>query len=155
MQSNAARALVAILAVAAIVVGFVILGDDDDDSTDEPTTAEVATTAEAPEPKPDSKPASNQGGGSPPPEESAPTIVVKDGSPEGGVAELSFQKGDPVGFVVESDVAEEVHIHGYDIEQQIPAGGRTEFDFPAQIEGIFEVELHGTGTLIAELIVNP
>ena len=37
----------------------------------------------------------------------------------------------------------------------MPAGGTVSFDFPAEIEGIFEVELEGRGEQIAELRVNP
>ena len=35
------------------------------------------------------------------------------------------------------------------------AGGTVEFDFPADIEGVFEVELESSATQIAELTVNP
>jgi hypothetical protein len=84
-----------------------------------------------------------------------PTIVVKGGEPVGGVAELEFDAGDEVRFKVESDVADEVHVHGYDISEEVPAGGTVSFDFPADIEGIFEVELEERVEQIAELRVNP
>lgn len=155
MQSNTARALVALLGVAAIVVGFIVLEGDDDEPNDEQTTAEVVTT-EATGETTDTKPREkSDGGGSAPAKESAPTVQVEGGEPRGGVAELSYEKGEPIDFVVESDAADEIHVHGYDIEQPVEAGGRTRFKFPAELEGIFEVELHGTGTLIAELVVNP
>ena len=54
-----------------------------------------------------------------------------------------------------SDIAEEVHVHGYDREAAIPAGGRAKLRFPATIDGRFEIELHGSGQQIAELTVNP
>jgi plastocyanin len=84
-----------------------------------------------------------------------PTVVVRDGEPVGGIAELEYDAGDEVRFEVESDVADEVHVHGYDLMQDMPAGGSVSFDFPAEIEGIFEVELEGRGEQIAELRVNP
>lgn len=84
------------------------------------------------------------------------TVVVKNGEPVGGVAELEFDAGEEVRFKVEGDEGEEIHVHGYDLSEEIPKGGGTvEFDFPAEIEGIVEVELEAKGTQIAELRVNP
>jgi hypothetical protein len=84
-----------------------------------------------------------------------PTIVVRGGEPVGGVEELEYDAGDEIRFEVSSDVADEVHVHGYDLMQDVAAGGTASFDFPAEIEGIFEVELEGRGEQIAELRVNP
>ena len=55
----------------------------------------------------------------------------------------------------DSDVADEVHMHGYDIEKDVKAGGSVTFDFPATIEGIFEAELEGRKEQIARTEVNP
>lgn len=84
-----------------------------------------------------------------------PTIVVRHGEPVGGVEELEYDSGDQIRFEVSSDVAEEIHVHGYDLMQDVAAGGVASFDFPAEIEGIFDVELEGSGEQIAELRVNP
>ncbi len=84
-----------------------------------------------------------------------PTVTIRNGEPVGGVAELEYSAGEDVRFEVTSDVADEVHVHGYDLLEQVPAGGTVSFDFPAEIEGIFEVELEGRRTQIAELTVNP
>ena len=84
-----------------------------------------------------------------------PTVVVRGGEPVGGVAELEYTAGEEVRFEVTSDVADEIHVHGYDLLEEVPAGGTASFDFPAEIEGIFEVELEGRGVQIAELRVNP
>jgi hypothetical protein len=92
------------------------------------------------------------GGGS---SAASPTVVVKNGEPVGGVQELEFSAGERVRFNVKSDVADEIHVHGYDLMQDVPAGGEISFDFPAEIEGIFEVELEGRKEQIAELRVNP
>jgi hypothetical protein len=84
-----------------------------------------------------------------------PTIVVKNGEPVGGVEELEYSAGDQIRFEVDSDVADEIHVHGYDLMKDVPAGGTVSFSFPAEIEGIFEVELEGRKEQIAELRVNP
>ncbi|MBK5220343.1 MAG: hypothetical protein JJE35_11240 [Thermoleophilia bacterium] len=89
-------------------------------------------------------------------EAAVPTIEVRNGEPVGGIQELEFSAGEEIRFKVEGDEAEEIHVHGYDLMKDIPAGGGSvEFAFPAEIEGIFEAELEGQGVQIAELRVNP
>jgi plastocyanin len=85
----------------------------------------------------------------------ATTIVIKNGEPVGGVQELEYNAGDQIEFSVDSDVADEIHVHGYDLMKDVPAGGSVSFSFPAEIEGIFEVELEELGEQIAEIRVNP
>jgi hypothetical protein len=83
------------------------------------------------------------------------TIEVKNGKPVGGIARLTYDKGEEVRFQVGSDVSDEVHVHGYDIIKDVKAGGSVRFDFPATIEGVFEAELEGRKEQILELTVNP
>jgi hypothetical protein len=83
------------------------------------------------------------------------TIVIKDGKPVGGIAQLTYNKGEDVRLKVDSDVSDEVHMHGYDIAKDVKAGGSVEFDFPATIEGVFEAELEKRNEQILELTVNP
>jgi hypothetical protein len=135
MQSRRMGALVAVIAVIAAVLLFVVLRDDEGggESTVAETTTADTTTAES----------------------EVATIVVEDGQPVGGVAELEFTKGEAIRFVVESDVDEEVHLHGYDIGKDVSAGGTVQFDVPATIEGVFEVELEQSVVPLAEITVNP
>ncbi len=83
------------------------------------------------------------------------TIVVKQGEPVGGVAEIAVNEGEEVRFKVDSDVSDEVHMHGYDIMKDVEAGGSVTFEFPATIEGVFEAELEGRKEQILQLTVNP
>ena len=159
MQSRWARIGILAGAVVVIVLLFVVLGGDgSDDSgtqaliTEEPTGGSVAgagaggageTPAEPPsEPEPE-------------PEPEDPTIVIRGGEPVDGVAELDYTKGDQARFRVRSDVADEVHVHGYEIIKNVDAGGSVKFDFSADIDGLFEVELEGSHLQIAELRVQP
>jgi hypothetical protein len=84
-----------------------------------------------------------------------PTIVIKNGKPVGGIKELTYNTGERIHFVVDSDVSDEVHMHGYDIMKDVEAGGSVSFDFPATLEGVFEAELEGRKEQILELTVNP
>lgn len=84
-----------------------------------------------------------------------PTIVVRDGEPVGGIQTLEFDAGEEIRFRVSSDAAEEIHVHGYEISKDVPAGGTIELDFPAELEGIYEAELEELGVQIVELRINP
>lgn len=135
---------VAILFALAAIAGLVACGSDDDGTTGatrEATTEERTASDEAE--------ATTQG------DQAVETIVVRDGKPVGGVRQLEFDAGEQVRFSVRSNTADEVHVHGYDVTERLPAGKAVPISFPAEIEGIFEVELHGSGMQIAELRVNP
>ena len=134
----------AALVVAALALILLSGGDDDDDSTPagrstQPTLSQEPT-ASVPAPKP--TPAVR-------------TIRVVGGEPKGGPADISVNKDDTVRFKVESDTADEVHVHGYDVAKDVEAGGSVSFSFEADIEGVFEIELEETHTPIAELTVEP
>ena len=81
--------------------------------------------------------------------------MVEGGEPAGGVQELTFTEGDEIRFRVESDVADEVHLHGYDVSEDVEAGGTAEFDVPATLTGVFEVELEQRVVPLAEITVEP
>jgi uncharacterized protein with LGFP repeats len=86
-----------------------------------------------------------------------PTIVVnQQGEPVGGIADLTYKKGDRIHFKVQVPFEEEVHLHGYDVMKEVPKGGGTVvYDLPAELEGVFEAELEGRGEQIVELKVEP
>jgi hypothetical protein len=81
-------------------------------------------------------------------------IHVVDGKPQGGVQKITVKKGDPVKFTVQSDVSDEIHVHGYNFHKDVEKGGSVSFNFPAKIEGIFDIELESRGEQIASLQVN-
>lgn len=152
---------IAVLAVAVVVavVGFFVARDAaDDDESSTTATVTVTQTATAPsEAEAEVEPESEAPAPEPerPAEPRPPLIVVRDGEPDGGVRELSFEKGGEVDFRVRSDAADEVHVHGYDETAALPAGKTVRIRFPASIDGRFEVELHGAHTQIARLEVTP
>ena len=142
MQSRKLGAVVAVLGVVAVVVLFVVLKGSDDSASSSTVTS---TDAQSSTPG-----GAGAGGGS-----STDTIVVKDGQPVGGVQEFTFTEGGEINFVVKSDVSDEVHFHGYDIGKDVEAGGEVEFNVPATISGVFEVELENRVVPLAEITVNP
>lgn len=62
--------------------------------------------------------------------------------------------GDSVRLVIESDAADELHVHGYDLTAEVVAGQTTELTFVAEIPGIFEVEFETSRLQVLELVVN-
>ena len=61
--------------------------------------------------------------------------------------------GERVVLRITSDVADEVHVHGYDLQQALPAGVPVEIPLHATIPGGFEVELHDAGKALCQLRV--
>jgi hypothetical protein len=143
MESRGARAAVAGAVIAAAVVLFLVLrgGDDGEKAPSTATTATGPDDAGTRATKPTTP--------------TITTITVRDGKPAGGVTELSVKSGERVRFRVRSDVADEVHVHGYDLIKDVTARGSVTFDFPAAIEGAFEIELEGRKEQLAELKVLP
>ena len=130
MQSNLAKLALVGAAVAVVVVLFVVLGGGDDSSDDSTTSTSSAAGP-------------------------IQTIEIRDGKPVGGIQDLEFKSGDDIRFKVSSDEDWEIHFHGYDVMTDVTPDKPVTFDVPADIEGIFEVEIEDTATQIAEITVNP
>ena len=82
------------------------------------------------------------------------TITVSGGKATGDTDRVLVPLGTPVTINVTSDAADEVHVHGYDKETQIPAGGTGSVAFTADLPGVFEVELHESGLQLLQLQVS-
>ena len=81
-------------------------------------------------------------------------VLVKGGKPVGGIQRATVKKGQKVAIVVHSDVADEVHVHGYDLHKDVDAGGTARIVFPATITGVFEAELEDRKLQIIEFTVE-
>lgn len=82
------------------------------------------------------------------------SLEVRGGQVVGGVERVEADVGDIVALTVTSDVADHVHVHGYDLETPVSPGKPAEVTFQADIPGVFEVELEDRGLEIAELVVG-
>ena len=80
---------------------------------------------------------------------------IEGGSVVGGIQRWQVAQGDDVRIVVRSDVDDEIHLHGYDIEKPVGPGKPATFAFGATIPGRFELESHESGGQIAQLDVQP
>jgi hypothetical protein len=162
VRTPAARAGIVAAAVAAVVALFFAFTSDDggaDSATTQPQGTQATTDGQSPTlstmTEPQSAPGTTETGSAAPPSPTIERIVVRGGRLAGGVKRLEYKRGDRVLFSVHTDVADEVHVHGFDITKAVPANRRVSFRFPADIEGVFEVELHDAEMKIAELRIRP
>jgi cytoskeletal protein RodZ len=169
--SGVQRAGVILGGLAVLLIVFLVLrggGDDGGSSSSNAQTTATQSTATATGPS--GSTATGETGStstatstatttststSTPAEPAVRTITVVDGQPEGGIKTISYDKGDQVRLKVSSDVADEIHVHGYDLMKDVKKGGSVQFSFAATIEGRFEIELENAGTQIANLEVDP
>jgi hypothetical protein len=130
----------------AVAAGLYLLFRPDD--TDEPTatpppaTTEATTTGAttaAPPPPP----------GPPPPAQVR--IVVRGGLPVGGPRRVTVARGRRVILNVTSDVSDHVHLHGYDLMQDVAPGMPARIAFRATRPGTVEAELEDRGVQIARI----
>lgn len=68
---------------------------------------------------------------------------------------MTVAKDQRVVVVVRSDVADNVHLHGYDIARDVGPGKPARIAFRATLAGRYEMELEESGLPILDLRVNP
>lgn len=139
-------AIAAVIAIVAVVILTTAGGGDDEQeatSAQQTATPTPTETAAAPGETPTETP-------TPTPKPQPPLVIAG-----GELDKLRFEQGDTVRFRVRSGVADHVHVHGYDLMKDVAPGKTITFSFPAEITGIFEIELEDRGEEIAQLRVDP
>jgi hypothetical protein len=124
---------------------FVALRPDDDGDAQTTTATTTSTTPTTSVPPPPPVP--------PPP--ARVRINVRDGRPTAGVRRVTVKKGRRVSLTVTSDVADHVHLHGYDVTRDLGPGRPARLSFAATIVGTVEVELEERGVPLATITVQP
>ncbi|HEY0517807.1 MAG TPA: hypothetical protein VGD00_11855 [Solirubrobacteraceae bacterium] len=81
-------------------------------------------------------------------------IHVVEGKPKGGVQTLTYNKGEQVVFTVISDVADEIHVHGFNFKKDVAKNGSVTFSFPGTDQGGHVIELEKRGEQIANLEIR-
>jgi hypothetical protein len=130
-----------VLACACLLAATALAGCGSSDNSTAITTKETTTTGETTTTTEAAKP-------------TTVSIVLVNGQPQGGIVRQTVSKGDRVVIVVKSDVADEIHLHGYDRSTEVKAGGTARLLFTADLPGRFEVELESRGVQIADLTVQ-
>ena len=68
---------------------------------------------------------------------------------------VTVTEGDRVELRISTDSPIEVHVHGYDIEQEVEPDEPARFSFKADLTGRFEIEDHETEQELGTLVVEP
>ena len=116
------------------------------------TGSPAAATAAAGNPTAEAEPPSSSAAGSAAGQHLA--VQVAGGQASGDTGRVPVPVGEHVTLTITSDVADDVHLHGYDLEAALAPGTPAELTFDATIPGVFEVELHEAGTVLLSLQVG-
>jgi hypothetical protein len=140
----------ALIVAAAVIVAaglFIVLRPDNGNDNASGSTTTTGTAASASTTTSTTPPAS------PPP--ANVRIVVRGGEPMDGIRNVTVSKGRQVVLIVDSDVADEVHVHGYNLKRDVTPGTPARLPFRATINGTVEVELEQRGVPLARITTQP
>jgi hypothetical protein len=146
------RLLIVAAGVVVAAMLFVVLRPDGDDDAASPPPPPPPTTPTTVPTQPPPPPATTR---PKPPAVARVPIVIRGGRPVGGIRRVTVARNRRVVLVVRSDVADHVHLHGYDIMRDVAPGRPAQLAFRATIPGRFEVELEDRGLQVADITVNP
>ncbi len=127
---------------------FLVLRPGDNEEAAPPTTVATTTAPAATEPEPPTLEPLK-----PPPAVTIRISVPSDTAPT--VRRYSVKQNRQVVLVIGAEVADEVHLHGYDLTADVGPGQPATIRFAATAPGRFELELEDRGLAIAELEVRP
>ena len=133
---------IAVLVAAGLYLVFRPDDTDEPTATPPPATTEATTTVTTTAPPPPPP-------GPPPPAQVR--IVIRGGLPVGGPRRVTVARGRQVVLSVTSDVSDHVHLHGYDVMQDVGPGMPARIAFRATRPGTVEAELEDRGVQIARI----
>ncbi|MFJ2059201.1 hypothetical protein ACIOMM_25055 [Streptomyces sp. NPDC087908] len=107
----------------------------------------AATPPATPPPPPAPKPA-------PTPTGRAVDITVSGSTVAPPPSRIELKKGERLTLRVTSDRADTLHVHGYDRELPLSPGTPATLTVTVDRTGLFEVETHGSGLLLTQLVVR-
>ncbi|MFF0727811.1 hypothetical protein [Streptomyces sp. NPDC004134] len=81
-------------------------------------------------------------------------IAVRDGEVVPAPGRVEVGLGERVTLRVTGDTDDELHVHGYDKTAELRAGEAAELAFTADRAGVFDVETHGSGLVLTQLMVR-
>ena len=136
-----------VLLTGAVVVGLVT------------GCGNTVTPAAVPPSATPTAPSSGAGDGDPPPIVTPPNgMVVSIQFERGRLARKSDQvevgRGSTVLLAVSTDVADDIHLHGYERVAPTDPGGRAVLEFTADRSGVYTAELERSGVRLLEVTVS-
>ena len=82
------------------------------------------------------------------------TLAVAGGQVTGDIDRVEVPLGTSVRLSITTDVADEVHVHGYEITRALTPGQAIQIEFVADQPGVFEIELHDDRKVLTRLQVS-
>lgn len=167
MPTTRGAAALAITAVVVLAAGC--SGDDNEGSAQsDPTGQTTGTPTGGTPPSPTLPPTGSE---TPPPrpgiatispgegsDSTAPvvtvTVSIADGEVDPKPGRVEAARGNTVLIAVVSDVADQIHVHGYDQEVAVQPGQAASLQFTADQTGLYEVETHESGLQLFQLEVR-
>jgi negative regulator of sigma E activity len=154
---------IAAAAVIVAVVLFVLLrpdGDDGDEASPTPATettgtSEAAQTNETTIEETSTQDTTTAETTTTGPQPERISVRFQDGEVVGGIKEVDVDRNQQVVVLVQSDVADEVHVHGYNLSAEVAPGQPTRIAFDADVVGRFEIELEDRALQLVDLRVRP
>jgi hypothetical protein len=89
------------------------------------------------------------------PKSAAVTITVKNAKPVGGVKKIKLKQGGTLNLTVDSDTADEVHVHATNQHADVKKGGSVHLVIKPSGTGSSEIELENHNQQLAELSIEP
>ena len=83
------------------------------------------------------------------------TIQVKNAKPVGGVKKIKLKEGGTLNLTVNSDTADEIHVHATDQHAEVKKGGSVHIAVKPTGTGNSEIELENHKQQLAELTIEP
>ena len=130
-----------LLVVVALLLAGCSAGADPDVAT--PPAPPASTVPDAPSAAP-----------SPAPTARTLDVTFAGGEVSGVEGRVDVKKGEQLVLRITSDVAEEIHVHGYDLYADLVPGQTAQLAFKADLPGSYEVELHDAGRPLFQLRVS-
>ncbi|MEW1587091.1 hypothetical protein AB0283_16825 [Micromonospora vinacea] len=156
VRTPAARTAATLAAATLATLLLAACGQDDDPSVATPSTAPTSAapssaTPTAPAPTVTSTPSASA---STPAVDQQITVTIAKKRVDPPTGRITVSKGQLVRITVTSDVADELHVHGYDLGARLPAGTPGSVEFRADKTGLFEVETHESELVLFQLVVR-
>ncbi len=82
------------------------------------------------------------------------SVSVQDGEVDPPTQRVEVEQGQQMRLIVTSDVDDQIHVHGFDVEAELQAGQPATVEFVADQTGLFEVETHETELLLLQLEIR-
>ena len=137
----------AALMLAAALALTACGGSDEETASPSASPSSTASDASSPTPSAGENPVVE------PDDAQVITLAVAGGQVTGDIDRVEVPVGTSVRLSITTDVADEVHVHGYEITRAVTPGQAIQIEFVADQPGVFEIELHDDRKVLTRLQV--